>query len=373
MYAARLPEQRSALQTKASPTDVSMPQRPRVFRRSGFGPFAPVLVILPALAEACGSGDGPTALDGRGPGLVAYIGPGTGGFGRGLHVVSPDGTGDSVLTPSSANVSWHAWSAGGERFAYTDFGTRGIHVVDRRQSTRTTLVPEYGAGDILYLSWSPDGGRLLFLVNGIMVVNADGSGLKVLAGSVDWYAAPAWSPDGRRIAFTRPGGSPDFRQQLWVMNADGSAQRQIALTTPAMHPRWSPDGRSIAFDDGQSIWIVPAAGGAARVVLRPSCAPWCGSADEYEYPKWSPDGMRLAGVQGSLVFVVSTDGRGLTLTDAGSTTYPDPQWSPDGQWISYVGSGPGGGDDVYVMRPDGSSRLRLTSASVVDELPRWFR
>jgi Tol biopolymer transport system component len=353
-----------------------MPRRYRASRRSGFWPSASLvvtlLVTLSALAVACGS-EGPTALDRQGPGRVSYIGPGASGFGRGVHVVNPDGTGDSVLTPGTADVSWHAWSADGERFAYTDFARPGIHVVDRRQATTATLVPEYGAWDILYLSWSPGGERLLFAVNGIMVVNADGSGLRVLAGSIDSYSAPAWSPDGRRIVFTRPGTAPDFRQQLWVMNADGSAQRQIALTTPAMHPRWSPDGRSIAFDDGQSIWIVAAGGGAARAVLRAACTPSCGSADEYEYPKWSPDGTRLAGVQGSLVFVVSTDGRGLTLTDAGSTTYPDPQWAPNGEWISYVSSGPRGDDDVYVMRPDGSGRLRLTSSSTIDELPRWFR
>ena len=71
-------------------------------------------------------------------------------------------------------------------------------------------------------------------------MNADGSNQKQLTQGF----APVWSPNGRRIAFLR--GSS--RYQLYVMNADGSGQRQLAPSTAAeFDPDWSPDGRRIAF------------------------------------------------------------------------------------------------------------------------------
>ena len=59
------------------------------------------------------------------------------------------------------------------------------------------------------------------------------------------YAAPAWSPDGRKIAFV---SDRDGNSEIYVMNADGSGQRRLTRN-PAYDadPAWSPDGRTIAF------------------------------------------------------------------------------------------------------------------------------
>ena len=75
-------------------------------------------------------------------------------------------------------------------------------------------------------------------------MNADGSGQRRLTRNPARDMDPAWSPDGRRIAFDRGG-----TQQIWLMNPDGSGQRSL---TPAAgwrsrDPDWSPDGRKIAF------------------------------------------------------------------------------------------------------------------------------
>ena len=79
----------------------------------------------------------------------------------------------------------------------------------------------------------------------IYVMNADGSGTRRLTHNARYNAEPAWSPDGRKIAFrsTRNGN-----RDIYVMNADGSGKRNLTRN-PAQDgsPSWSPDGRRIAF------------------------------------------------------------------------------------------------------------------------------
>ena len=117
----------------------------------------------------------------------------------------------------------------------------------------------------LYPSFSPDASRILFTAilpgaggrdRAIFVVNADGSGLTTLfdvAGAYD--SAPAWSPDGRRIAFESTadvgGANPEGDMEIWTMAADGSDRRQ--LTRNALHdegPAWSPEGTRFAYTSG---------------------------------------------------------------------------------------------------------------------------
>jgi TolB protein len=117
----------------------------------------------------------------------------------------------------------------------------------------------------LYPTWSPDMSQILFTAivgatgdtdRGIFVVNADTSGLKTLfdePGSYD--SAPAWSPDAKRIAFESNadvgGANPEGDMEIWTMAADGSQRRQ--LTHNALHdegPAWSPDGRLLAYTSG---------------------------------------------------------------------------------------------------------------------------
>lgn len=118
----------------------------------------------------------------------------------------------------------------------------------------------------LYPSFSPDMTKIVFTAvvspagdtdRAIFTVDADGSGLTTVLdvpGTFD--SAPAWSPDGRRIAFESnaniDGANPEGDLEIWTMDADGSDVRQ--LTRNALHdegPAWSPDrGRKIAYTSG---------------------------------------------------------------------------------------------------------------------------
>ena len=98
-------------------------------------------------------------------------------------------------------------------------------------------------------------------------MNADGSNARRVAAKATW-GDPAWSPDGRRIAFRRFDGrlfGSAGPSDLFVVNADGSGLRR--LTRHAENVRWfawSPDGRTIAFLRNREVYIVKADGSGER-------------------------------------------------------------------------------------------------------------
>jgi TolB protein len=96
-------------------------------------------------------------------------------------------------------------------------------------------------------------------------MNSDGSAPLQLPQTITTTNArddyPAWSPDGKQIAFSRTPPDPGSQPYIWVMNANGSDQK--ALTT-GWAPAWSPDGNQIAFsaasdqpgDGSIKIWVM---------------------------------------------------------------------------------------------------------------------
>jgi Tol biopolymer transport system component len=208
-------------------------------------------------------------------------------------------------------------------------------------------------------------------------VNADGSGQRRLArnGSV-----PAWSPDGRTIAFFSD-------KKLYLMNADGSEHRTLTGPRTAGHKRslaWSPDGRKLAFlHDGDCapfcfhLYVVGSDGNGLRNLTSKlgTGGGFGGDSPAFD-PAWSPDGQMIAFVRlnarlGEPIYVVKADGSGLrNLTSKPVGVYAAPAWSPDGRKVAFV-SDRDGNSEVYVMNADGSGQRRLTRNPAFDADPAW--
>ena len=121
----------------------------------------------------------------------------------------------------------------------------------------------------------------------IYSLRADGSQLGQLTRNGALDTAPLFSPDGRRILFTR--GPDEYTSNLWVMNADGTGQRKLA--SPGYEAAWAPDSRRIVYRGSSpsvtSPLVITNVDGGGRHVVPGS---------NY-YPSWSPDGQLIAFVR----------------------------------------------------------------------------
>lgn len=209
-------------------------------------------------------------------------------------------------------------------------------------------------GEVVYVG-AFGSGLALYVVD-----ETSGAAKLLTAGPVD--AAPAWSPDGSRIAFVRwVADAPD----IFIVNADGT--RLLRLTdNPGQDfaPTWSPDGSTIAFlsvrDGIPAAYIMNADGGDQR--------PFVGLPGDAASLDWSPDGGRI--VFGRVVdyqhrlFVL--DVLSGEIRDVGGLAGSQPQWSPDGEWIAFVGDA-----HIGIVRPDGTGLRWVTSQSGRNSHPAW--
>lgn len=240
---------------------------------------------------------------------------------------------------------------------------------------------------------SPDGSRIAFVVhrewNGsswqsmIFVADRDGSDSRQLTYRAARNTEPAWSPDGRQIAFTSQvlGEAAD----VWVMNSDGSDAVNLTANQPdssKRSPAWSPqlaDGSyRIAYSLEQAgssyLWTMRADGTEKRIIT--------GDPSYFDSePAWSPDGRSLVfqrtGIAtfGDLYLVSSTGGPARALMPGNVLAHGQfgPAWSPDGRLIAFTSKHADGEHyQIWTVWSDGTRLVRRTGETKSHADPAWI-
>jgi TolB protein len=232
-------------------------------------------------------------------------------------------------------------------------------------------------------AWSPDGRRIAFTSTrqaqgdtDIFTMNADGTGIRNLTGAgtgnEQW---PTWSPDGRRIAFMSDRESPQSQATaIFTMNADtGGDVIRITPADGSWHPAWSPalsgGGSKIAFSVyGHAIWTVnPDGTGRQNISIRTDYL--------YGNPAWSRDG-RIAFARGinaydcAIGYMLPVPGSEQVMLMEPVRANRNPSWSPSGRQIAFS-SDRSGNYEIYTVDVTDGTLLRLTTNSVNDWGPLW--
>ncbi len=228
---------------------------------------------------------------------------------------------------------------------------------------------------------SPDGKRMVYIgvVEGreqLFIMNADGTGSVQITRDDANHEDPAWSPDGKSIAFVY---MKDGLEVISVMSVDGSGVEHLTPeNVKAIHPNWSPDGSKLAYCTDDDL-APPRKNDADIVVIdlntRRTQTLITGGVNTY--PAWSPDGKRLAfrrmlGEMNSEVFVANADGSGARNL----TNHPAfdgwPAWSPDGTQLAFA-SNRNSSYQIFVMNADGSGVRLLANTEGRATAPQWGR
>lgn len=199
----------------------------------------------------------------------------------------------------------------------------------------------------------------------VHTIRADGTGARLLLRRGH---SPAWSPDGSRLAFVSARAGDE---ELYVANADGSGVRRLTRSPgPDLSPAWSSDGRSLAWSRRGEIWRMSASGANERRVVGKTKA-W----HEHHSPTWHGRTIvyssNRAGFFNPELYAVPA--KRLTFTKGSDGVLGDdgmPDFSPDGRRIVFTSNRDRNGE-VYVMNANGSGQRRLTRRAGDDFLPRF--
>ena len=293
-----------------------------------------------------------------------------------IYKINEDGSGLKNLTTEPTPYLSFSWSPDGSKIAFNSFweGNDEIYVMNSDGSTITRLTFEPGYDE--FPSWSPDGTRIAFSSNRqgsrqVYVMGADGSTVVRLTNLAAGCSNQIWSPDGSRIAFDNFNSSFND-EEIYLIKPDGTGIQR--LTNNGFFDTikgWSPDGSKILFlsnrdwsgaVDREDVYVMNKDGtNPVRLTI----------SGNIQDASWSPDGSKIAYSDLSPVnglFIMDPDGTDVTeiLCQSEHIATFDSSWSPDGKEITYA---PSSGAGLYNVRIDSSSCLQLTP--MLANHPQW--
>jgi Tol biopolymer transport system component len=309
--------------------------------------FLPFLLLLTAMAFACGGSEGS----------------------------EPDSDGVAGRAPAGLSL-----------VLFRDTPTNSVIAHSITDGRRWELASDSESEFSTSIDCSPDGQRAAYLKKGLnpgttMIVSGAEDRPIAISGEASGIA---WAPDGSRIAVTE--FIPRTQQnQLSLLDPETGEIATVATGSgPIGSPSWSPDGTQIAFDAAEGATnqiFVSTPGGSDAVAVAITNRPQPAFA-----PDWSPNGIEIlytasSGPSLSQVFAIGPDGQDERQVTTSEISKGFPRWSPDGSVVAYAGTvivpsvsrHPSLRHNlgVWTMNPDGSGEQQLTDLAQDAWLLGW--